>query len=82
MDVTMAEWFNGDKIELTGKTLHDAGAEWEEFIWLEGPKKGKKGIRPTKAELARNAARVKKEREDMRSFFRRLHVNAGTLPPK
>ena len=73
------EYFNGSEVKLTGKIVQEAGAEFEEFVWLEGPKKGKKGIRGTKATMEANALRVRTERESMQAGFRRLRVNAGTL---
>ena len=36
-------YFKGDKVKLTGKIFSEYGAEWAEFVYLEGHKKGKKG---------------------------------------
>ena len=75
----MTEYFRGDEIKLTGKIVNEAGGEFEEFVYAEGHRVGQTGMRATKAELARNAERVKREREQMASGFRKLHVKAGTL---
>lgn len=37
-------YFRGDKVKLTGKIFSEYGTEWAEFIYLEGHKKGKKGV--------------------------------------
>jgi hypothetical protein len=75
----MAEYFRGDEIKLTGKIINEAGGEFEEFVYVEGHRAGQTGSRATKAELARQAERVKSERERMQAGFRRLHVKAGLL---
>lgn len=81
MQVTMIDYLNGNAIQLTGKIFNDETGGWEceEFIWLEGAKKGKIGSRPSKAERDRMAAQSRLEREQMASAFKRLHVKMGTL---
>lgn len=40
----MTIYFKGDKVKLTGTTFIEYGTEWAEFTYLEGSKKGKKGV--------------------------------------
>ena len=36
-------YFAGDKVKLTGKTYEKHGANWAEFQWIEGHKRGQVG---------------------------------------
>lgn len=72
---TTRSYFNGDEIELTGKTTTDAsGAEWEEFKYLEGTKQGQTGVRPTKRQKDANTAQRQQEYRDQQSQFAQLHT--------
>lgn len=40
------EYFQGNRIERTGKTEHLYGSEWYEAVFIEGHRKGEKVLRP------------------------------------
>jgi hypothetical protein len=66
------EYHAGDPIELTGKTQTHAGGNFEEFRYLDGPKKGQIGVRSTKADKDANEAANKARHDDMQAAFKRL----------
>ena len=40
----MKIYFKGDQVKLTGVELFQYGTAWAEFVYLEGHKKGQKGL--------------------------------------
>jgi len=40
----MKIFFKGDQVKLTGKEYLEYGTTWAEFVYLEGHKKGQKGV--------------------------------------
>jgi hypothetical protein len=64
-----AQYFKGDEIRLTGKTDGD----FEEFEYLEGHKKGQKGLRLSPAASEAQVKQKQQEWKDQQAQFGRLH---------
>jgi hypothetical protein len=70
------DYDQGDRIQLTGKTETIHGGEFEEFTYLEGAKKGRTGVRPTKQRKDADVAAKQKAWQDQQDDFRRLRESA------
>ena len=75
------DYFQGDRIRYTGKEEDLYGGHWYEFEYLEGPKKGKKGLSPrlpgqTDPSVARSQDDFKRQQEQ----FRRLAGKGDQTP--
>ena len=62
------EYFQGFKVKLTGKIVKFNNRNWQEFVYLEGPKAGQTGVAPTHEDAER-------EWQDQQDGFRRLREN-------
>lgn len=79
---TKTEYFNGDAISLTGKTLEQDGQQLEEFTYVTGRKKGQTGVRPTAAQRQKNTDEKLKAFNDQQAEFRKLNEPTWTAPNK
>ena len=57
------EYWAGDKIRLTGKIQKIHGGDFEEFEYLEGHRKGTKGVRMTQEQREKDRPANKKKYE-------------------
>ena len=73
------DYHYGTKIELTGRVFDQWGAEVEEFVYLEGHKKGEKGCQWTKAYTDKYDEKERKIVEEMRAGHKRLQAARKAL---
>lgn len=63
---------DGKKVEFTGNTIKLYGLDWDEFIYLEGLKKGKTGVMKSKDSKKKETERVQNEWKNQQEGFKRL----------
>lgn len=69
------EYFQGFKVKLTGKIVKFNNRNWQEFVYLEGPKAGQTGVAPTHEDAERDGKRRRQEWQDQQDGFHRLREN-------